>query len=157
VSEPNIEVLGVYRFPPPPEQLVRERLNISYGKTLSDPITAEEAEESRDFFDSLVLIEVLVRNRDARFDVGKFTQRDMWLTPDNWQVAWAEAFLTMDGEALAVRRFGPMPSSGDLRIVFYFHCFKPAVPLKSSYGDLVCPAPTAMPERLARLVPYELP
>jgi len=50
-----------------------------------------------------------------------------------------------------------MPKSGDLRIAFYFHYFDPAKPLMSSYGDLICPAPNVMPERLVRLVPYELP
>ena len=63
----------------------------------------------------------------------------------------------MDGESLAVEHFDPTPQSGDLRIAFYFHYFDPGKPLMSSYGDLICPAPAAMPERLARLVPYQLP
>ena len=84
MSEPKIDVLGVYRLPPPTDEFVRERLNILYRKELSEPITTEEAEESRGFFDSLVLIEVLVRDRDARFDVGKFTQSNPELSHDNW-------------------------------------------------------------------------
>ena len=98
----------------------------------------------------------MVSNRDTQFNVGDFLQRRVGVSRENWQVAWAEAYLTLDGTSLAVERWDPMPESNDLRIAFFLHNWDSSRPLASSYGDIVCPAPAAMPERLEKLVPYEV-
>ena len=50
--------------------------------------------------------------------------------------------------------FDPWPPSGDLRVAFYMHLWDAERPLETSYGPVACPTPTAMPDRLWRLIPY---
>jgi len=155
MGEPAIEVLGVYR-PRITEDMFREQFRILYGRAPSETDPGEREHNCRTCLDSAVLVEVVVKNRDERFDVGHFAQRRDGLKRDNWQVAWAEAFLSADGTELVVERFGEVPASGNLRVAFYVHFWDPAEPLNTSYGDIACPLPAAMPERLEKLVPYEL-
>jgi hypothetical protein len=154
VAEPSVEVLGVYQVRAT-DALIQDRIQYSYSeddvKTKEGRAAAER--ECREFLDSIVLIEVVIHGCDDRFDVGDFTQR-IGDNPDNWQVAYAEAFLAPDGEALASEHSHDAPADG-LRVAFFLHFWDSKRPLASSYGDIVCPAVTAMPERLERLVPYE--
>ena len=157
MPKPSVEVLGVYRVRAT-DELIRERIEYSYPAdqkaTVEDRIKAEQ--ESREFLESVALIEALIHNRDKRFKVGDFTQRvGPGPTRDNWQVAWAEAYLTPDGEALAAERWGRDVPAGDLRVAFFLHFWDSSRSLATSYGDVSCPPVTAMPERLERLVPYE--
>jgi hypothetical protein len=154
MAAPSIEVLGVHRLTVT-EDLLREQMEILYPPRAGDIDRAGAEQHVRDQLDSTVLIEALVRNRDGHFDIGDFTQPDESLPRSNWQVAWAEAYLSADGEALAVERWSPAPASGDLRVAFFLHYWDPGRPLRSSYGDLQCPLPKGMPKRLAKLVPYE--
>jgi hypothetical protein len=156
MAEPAIEVLGVYRVRAT-DELLHEKIELWHGR---DAIPRGEARIAAEYYcreeiESAVLIEVIVRNRDERFEVGDFAQRREGVTHDNWQVAWAEAFLTSDGTALAVKRWERAPETGDLRIAFFIHYWDSSKPLISSYGDIPCPMPAPMPERLQKLVPYE--
>jgi hypothetical protein len=49
------------------------------------------------------------------------------------------------------------PESDCFRLTFYIHFWKDELGLSSSYGALACPSPQAVPERLWRLAPYEMP
>ncbi len=149
MSAPQVDVLGVYRLPVT-DELFREQYEILYG----DPDPRAE-QQCRQQLASVVLVELLVRDRGERFEVGQFTQPQEGVPKANWQVPWAEAYLTPDGEALAVPRWDEPPQTGDLRIAFFFHYWQPEIPLRSSYGEFQCPAVQEMPERLRRLVPYE--
>ena len=155
MEEPTIEVLGVYRLRVTNE-MFREQFRILYGRDAAVWFPGKNERRCREWLESAVLIEVMVSNRDERFDMGAFTQRRDDLPRESWQVAWAEAFLSADGTARVVKQFGEAPASGDLRIAFYVHFWDSAKPLCSSYGDIKCPSPTPMPERLEKLVPYEL-
>jgi hypothetical protein len=74
----------------------------------------------------------------------------------SWQVAWAEAYLTPDGQSrLEDPRWGEPPQATDFRVAFFIHWWEEEVPLVSSYGELRCPAVQEMPGRLRTLVPYE--
>ena len=154
MAEPSIKVLAVYRLKVT-DDLFREQLAILYPAHLPDVDLAAAERQVREQLDSTVLVEVLVRNRDGRFDMGHFTQPDESIPRENWQAAWAEAFLSADGEVLAVDRWSSAPEVGDLRVAFFLHYWDAKRPLRSSYGDIHCPPPQAMPERLERLVPYE--
>src|ERR1051326_8818175 len=108
MPEPSVEVLGVYRVRAT-DELVLDRMEYAYSveqkATTEDRMAAEQ--ESREFFESIALVEVLVHNRDKRFRVGDFTQRvGPGPTRDDWQVAWADAYLTPDGDALAAEQIG---------------------------------------------------
>lgn len=154
VAEPSVEVLGVYQVRAT-DELIRDRIQYSYSE---DDVKTKEGRaaverESREFLESIVLVEVVIHGCDERFDVGDFTQR-IDGNRDNWQVAYAEAFLTPDGEALASEHSHDVPAD-DLRVAFFLHFWDSKKPLASSYGDIDCPAVRTMPERLERLVPYE--
>jgi hypothetical protein len=156
VAEPSVEVLGVYRVRAT-DELIQDRIQYSYpppdARTREQHLALER--ECREYLESIVLVEALIRDRDQRFDVGDFTQRVGGATRQDWQVAYAEAFLAPDGESLAARRWSSQVPPGDLRVAFFLHYWDSARRLASSYGDVDCPAAAAMPERLERLVPYE--
>jgi hypothetical protein len=150
MAEPYVEVLGVYQVRAT-DALIQYSYSKDDVKTKEGRAAAEH--ECSEFLESIVLVEIAIHDCDERFDVGDFTQR-VGENRDNWQVAYAEAFLTPDGEALASEpsHDGPM---GDLRVAFFLHFWDSKKPLASSYGDIVCPAVAPIPERLERLVPYE--
>jgi hypothetical protein len=76
----------------------------------------------------------------------------------NWQVAWAEAFLSSDGQQLLVERWEPLPPNhATFRVAFFIHDWQEGQRLLTSYGYLPGAQPTTMPDRLLQLVPYELP
>lgn len=161
MREPGIEVLGVYRLPVT-EELFREQFDILHGEQfeglfgrMSKKKRAEAERQVREQLNSVVLIEAVVHERDDRFDVGEFTQPRDGVPKENWQAAYDEAFLSADGESLAVERGEPPPTPGDLRVAFYLHYWQPDKPLRSTYGDIACPPVEDMPGRLVRLVPYE--
>jgi hypothetical protein len=153
MGDPTIKVLGIYRLNVT-DELFREQHSILYPDSLGVSRAISEP-QIREQLDSVVLVEALVRDRDNRFDVSDFTQAQVGIARDHWQVAWAEAYLSLDGTALAVERWSPAPESGDLRIAFFIHGWDPMSPLLSSYGEISCPQPQPMPDRLARLVPFE--
>lgn len=150
---PQVEVLGVYSLPVT-EELFEEQYDILYGLPKSDPRYAETARRIQEQLSSVVLIEALIRNRDSHFDVGKFTQPQRDVQRSNWQVAWAEAYLTLDGETLMVDRWSAPPATGDLRVAFFIHLWNPGEPLYSTYGEIRCPDVREMPQRLKQLVPW---
>jgi hypothetical protein len=154
MAQPSIEVLGVYSILVTNE-LVREQTDILYGNDLAESKRRDAERQLREQLESTVLLEVFVRDRDERFDVGDFTQPQDGLPRDNWQVAWAEAYLSDDGEKLLVERWAEPPKVDSFRLAFFIHYWSPAAQLLTSYGEMRCPAVTKMPERLQRLVPYE--
>jgi hypothetical protein len=148
MPEPKIEVLGVCKVPLT-DELLAEAMELKYGylgASNSRERRAAEEQLKREL-SSIVLIEVLAKNLDERFDVGDFAQ------PHEDQVAYDEAYLSLDGTQVLSR--GDPPPDDTQRIVFFLHFCDPERPLKSSYGDMTCPLVQPMPERLAGLVPYQ--
>ena len=103
----------------------------------------------------LALIEVIVSGADERFDVGDFTQEMELASEEAWQVAYDEAFLSPDGMSLVRRDIGCADAVSGGRICFYFHFYDPERPMFWTYGELHCPPPQPLPDRLAALVPYQ--
>ena len=153
-DHPRIEVAGVYRLHLTPE-MFREQLDILYGEPMSSSQRREAERQCRELLEGVVLVEVVVRNPDECFDLADFTQPRIGIPEDRWQVPWAEAYLSVDGDSLAVERWSDPGPAGDLRIAFFMYDWQPDIPLRSSYGEVACPQVQEMPERLARLVPYE--
>jgi hypothetical protein len=151
---PTIHVLGVYSLPVT-EGLLQEQTDILYGADQLAPKRREAERQCREQLESTVLIEVLIRNRDKRFNVGDFSQPQDGVPQENWQAAWAEAYLSEDGERLLVERWGDPPRVTTFRVAFFIHYWNSAKPLLTSYGDVTCPAVKKMPKRLRKLVPYE--
>jgi len=153
MAEPWIQVLGVYRVRPTDERM-RELFELFHGTdhALSgdDLIAAERY--CREFIEATVLIEAVIHNRDKRFDMDDFTQPDETRAKEERPPAFGEAVLTSDGMALA--DLSKHPENGDFRIVFFMRCWDSSKQLQSSYGEIWCPTPMPMPERLERPVPY---
>jgi hypothetical protein len=134
--------------------MVQEQYGILYYPTSDLDERAEGESICRRQLQSLVLIELTLTNRDNRFDVSHFTQEISGQPEDTWQVAYDESFLTMDGGS---RLGSEMPQdASELRMTFFIHYWDPTKPLLSSYGEIECPQPTAMPKRLSKLVPYPM-
>jgi hypothetical protein len=149
----RIQLVGVYQLPVT-EDLVVAQAQELYG---DEPSSAELA-QVRKQLQSTVLIETLITDADDTFDVSDFAQEIPGLPSEEWQVAWAEAFLSADGTELLVERGEDLPTaSSTFRVAFFIHAWQAGQPLLSSYGPLPGPKPTPMPDRLARLAPFELP
>lgn len=154
MNSPRIEIVGVYRLPVT-EDSIKEQLDIVHTDRMSIGERAKAELQCREQLESVVLVEVRVLDRDGKFDVSDFAQSQDGVPKSYWQVAWAEAYLTSDGGALAVERWADPPAWGDLRVAFFLHYWQPDKPLQTSYGDVACPPVQELPERLSRLVPYE--
>ena len=146
MAAPKIDVIGVYRLNVT-DELFREQFDILYGFPMTKTERAAAERQCRDQLESVVLIEVVVTNRDKRFRVDDFGQGE--------QAPWAEGYFSVDGESRLNVRWPDVPDTEPLRMAFFVHFWDSAETLKTSYGDLHCPAPGPMPERLSRLIPFE--
>jgi hypothetical protein len=157
VSDPVIEILGLYRLPVTPE-MVEEQTELLYGSIADLP--KEERLEAEAFcseqLNSVVLVEAMVHSPNRRFKVGDFAQAEEDVPRENWQVAYCETVLSQDGESVISRDSDEVPTTSPCRMAFFMHYWDSSRPLQSSYGEINCPAPQEMPERLRRLVKYEL-
>jgi hypothetical protein len=145
---PSTEVLGTYRVDVD-DRLLDEAFELKYGGLKLSRREKKEALRSiREELAGVVLVEVIVRDRDERFDVADFQQAG------SDQAPYDEAFLSEDGSRVVSRSF-QVPPTEPLRITFFLHFFDSRLPLQSSYGDLPLPALQEMPGRLRELVPYE--
>lgn len=151
---PQLEVLGVYRLSVTPK-LLEQQFELLYGYAKSTPQERQLRAHCKRQLESVVLIEVVVKNRDDKFQIYDFTQELEGRPRDGWQAPWEEAYLAHDGESLKYERWSELPPDKDLRIAFYLHYYQPAKPLLTSYGERNCPPVEAMPTRLKRSVPYE--
>jgi hypothetical protein len=151
---PTIQVLGVYALPVTKE-LLREQTDLLYGATLTGEARQQAERKCREQLLSTVLVEALVQDRDDRFQCSDFCQPLAEVEEGRWQVAWAEGYLSLDGESRLEARWPDPPEAKDFRVAFFIHYWEDNEPLLSSYGELRCPAIREMPERLQRLVPYE--
>lgn len=144
IGTPEIEILGVYRL-----EVTKEVFQAQL------PMYGDE-DQCREHFSSVVLIELLVRDVDSRFDVGDFTQPNPKYPFNSPQVAYDEALLSLDGEELLERQILCVQKrgAGPLRFAFYLHYYDEALPLRWTYGEVQCPGVKEMPVRLQVLVPY---
>jgi hypothetical protein len=154
MPDPTIKVLGVYALPVS-EELLKEQTDILYGAKLKGAARQEAERRCREQLTSTVMIEALVQNRDDRFRTGDFAQPQAGVPRDSWQVAWAEVYLSVDGETRLEPLWPDPPTDKDFRVAFFIHFWNPVAPLLSSYGELQCQPVGEIPERLRRLVPYE--
>lgn len=147
----KMELIGVYQLPVT-DELVQSQAEVLYGANPSPGQCAQ----ARHQLESTALVEVLVTDADRNFNVTDFAQEDPSLPRANWQAAWAEAFLSSDGQHLLVERWEPLPAQHtSFRVAFFIHQWQVGRPLLSSYGSLSTSQPTSMPGRLDELVPYE--
>lgn len=157
-SEPKLEILGVYRLDVTPEVFAAQL-----------PMYGDEA-QCRYHFSSVVLIEALARNCSGSFSLDDMKQPRPWRPNEaihphpfgldgippggSFQAPWDEGLLSPDGERVLARSIGCVKGQGTLRFAFYIHYWDEEFPLQWTYGEVPCPAPQEVPERLKRLMPY---
>jgi hypothetical protein len=152
MSEPRVDILGVYRLPVS-DELFREQFDILYGPLKMSPTEKREYErQCMEQLSSTVLIEARITNCDERFSVSNFYQPQPGKTKDDCQVAWCETYLTDDALGDAWGR--PAPGQ-NFRVGFFIHYWNSDGMLSTAYGQLRCPPAQEMPERLQKLIPYE--
>lgn len=151
----TITVLGVYALPFD-DVMIREQADILYGAKLKGAARQEAERRCRKQLSSTVLVELLLVDRSDKFFLGDFTQPQDSYHRDSSQAPWAEAYLSVDGEHRLQMVWPDPPTEKNFRVAFFIHFWNPDVPLLSSYGELQCPRVEPMPERLRRLVPYQL-
>ena len=153
----KIEVLGVYALSADDARF-RKFFCEYCGVNHIDGDLRDYDEQLFENAHNAALIEITVEDARHEFDAGLLAQENPTQPPSMWQVAWNEAYLTEDGESIATDRPQSAASRpAKLRVAFYIHCFAEH-PMISYAGTLIpLPAATTLPERLWRLVPYELP
>jgi hypothetical protein len=148
VLSPSVQVLGVYQVEVTP-QLFAAAVEQKYGNRFLSPTHRREAEtQVREELAGAVLIELLIKDRDAFFDAGEFRQ------DNSDQAPYDEVYLTEDGTSV-ISTGCEVPAVPSFRIAFFLHYFHPTLPLRSCYGAVPVPAIQPMPPRLAALLPYE--
>lgn len=142
----SIKLIGVYRVKFT-KQLFKDAWEEKYGGIDLNRKEKKTAEKYvREELSSIVCVEVLVKNRDQKFDISDFCQ------PGSDQVAYNDAYLSLDGNELISDY--QQPDDKDLRIAFFLHFFNPIMPINTSYGKLTFQEIEDMPVRLSELVPY---
>jgi hypothetical protein len=97
------------------------------------------------------LIEVQVDGGDVADAIYSITQEHPDRPPNQWQVAWAEHYLSADGT-----NPGPFDSVDSGRVAFFFHYLELSRPLSSAAGPLSLPSESPRPKRL-RFIRYFAP
>lgn len=143
MSTTRIIIVGVYK-PEIPADVYQEQ----WGVTGSD-------ERTNAHFKNLVLIEATVEQIDDRFKMVEMGQPyTLGDYPDNFQCAYDEALLSLDGKTVIERDMNCVKGEGPLRFAFYLHFYNADRPLQWSYGQVQCPPVEPVPRRLMYLVPY---
>lgn len=92
--------------------------------------------------ESVHLLEIELSGDIDSFDFADVTQLIADQPRENWQVAYDE-------------REVETPTS-NRRFAFFFHCLDLNAPLITSFGEVLIPKPTPVPERLGDII-YEEP
>jgi hypothetical protein len=145
MSTPSLTILGVFR-----PQISAETWQEQWQVTDND-------EETREHFETLVLIEAVVSGLDEPLEMSAFGQTHPELWPDdptNMQVGYDEGLLSTDGEELIQRDMDCVHGTGLLRFAVYLHMYDPERPLKWQRGEVTCPPVKDVPARLMVLMPY---
>jgi hypothetical protein len=153
-GKPRVRVIGIYPVEIDKSILLdNARLEFGEGRFYLDDILELSDDEFAERFNDIYLFEVEIDEPDASFDPGLFTQEDAGRPRDDWQVAYDEKYLNVEGSSIQ-----PKPAPGEkIRIGFFFHAPKLNQPLLTQYGAIELPMPMAMPERLRNLFRYVPP
>jgi hypothetical protein len=138
----TLQILGVYR------------LNVTRKIFAAQLRMYGDEDLCRNHFSSVVLIEAVINDPTESFDLTDVKQPNPSFTQGSAQVPWDEGLLSSDGESLIARKLGCVKGLGPLRFAFYMHFWDPALPLKWTHGEIVCPPPEQMPVRVKNLMPY---
>jgi hypothetical protein len=146
MTEPKLTILGVYR-----PQVSAETWQAQWEVTAND-------DETREYFDKLVLIEAIVEGLAEPFRMLEFGQMQLDFPddPTRMLVGYDEGLLSADGETLVSRAMDCVHGSGPLRFAAYLQFYDPERPVQWQGGEVTCPPVQEMPVRLSMLMPYNV-
>jgi len=133
----GIQILGVYKVP---------------IEATSWASSGRPAGSHSEGFDKLWLLEFLIERSDREFDQSEYTQADVSLREELWQIAYGEVFLNESGTHRQHPEIGK-----PLRVAFFFHDLKLDQPLITPNGKVRIPTVTPFPDRLKELITYDPP
>jgi hypothetical protein len=150
MTSPKVTVCGAYRLDPSSD-LFLQAMQLKFADSFGSSSERQAAQDHvHAELQNVVLLEVSIQHCDQRFRVDDFSQAG------SDQAPYDEVFLTEDGSAVDSELTGELGRVGQaVRVAFYFHFLDQRKPLNTSYGPVTVPAIEPMPNRLARLVPYE--
>ncbi len=108
------------------------------------------------------LIEVIVHNCNAKFDVGEFTQEIQGKPRENWEAPYLEQFLDHSGRNVVADWFTVDDHAdvwhGDVRLAFFLHNVDFSRPLLTPFQAIELPNETYSPARLLDIeFSYDVP
>lgn len=152
---PKITILGVHQLEVTP-MLVSATLEQQFGSALEGDALKSAEWQVRQELSSVYLFEMLVKNPNELFDIGRISQDDP--IHSNSQVPWLEVLLADDGsDSVPIRSIQhhirtTRPTCA--RIAFYLHFVDDNQPLNTPYGVIPFPPASPMPDRLWTINPY---
>jgi hypothetical protein len=153
---PRATIIGIHPLDAG-EELFDQAVTDRYGLISLSPDrqTRESAfEVVRRDLASVVLVEMIIRDRDRRMYMGDFGQSRGDVLGAGDEVACFEVFLSADGTERLADYLDEVPGP-DVRVAFFLHDFKPSRPILTSYGPVDPSVLTPMPARLRRLAAYK--
>ena len=101
------------------------------------------------------LIEITVDCPPSQLHIGKITQPDDNTRASNWQVAYDEHYLNVDGTAV-IGRFGEVPiDAPSTRLAFFLYFVNFDKPILTQFGKIQLPKETPIPNRLEKIISFE--
>jgi hypothetical protein len=146
MADPKLTILGVYR-----PQISAETWQEQWEVIADD-------DETREYFDKLVLIEGVVEGLSGPFSMLEFGQMQPAFPDDPTRklVGYDEGLLSYDGETLLSREMDCVKGVSPLRFAVYLQFYDPQRPVQWQGGEVTCPPVQEMPVRLSMLMPYNV-
>ncbi|HWL92564.1 MAG TPA: hypothetical protein VNT79_03435, partial [Phycisphaerae bacterium] len=128
---PHVTIIGMHPLDYS-DEVFDQAVTVGHGLIALNP-DREKREfadlTTRQAFRSIVLVEMLVKNRDKSMYMGDFgqTARDK-LGPDD-PVAYEEVFLSLDGQ-FRIGDYLDQVQGPDVRFAFFLHDHRPGLPIQ---------------------------
>lgn len=104
---------------------------------------------------NIYLIELIINTPPSTVDLSLFLQKDDSLPVCDWQAAYDERYLCLDGTEVIGDFFNRKKLNDTrTRVVFFMYLESLSNPLSTPYGDIVFCPPVKMPYRLKQIITY---
>ena len=105
------------------------------------------------YYSDVCIVEMLIDERPDMIDFSLFYCIDRCLPKSDWQTAFGEHFLSVDGEAVIGDGINKPDGSDNVsRVVFGLYAEALGLPLSTPYGQFTLPPPMSLPYRLNDVV-----
>lgn len=103
----------------------------------------------------IYMVELMIDDSPSAVDASLFLQEDSSLPESDWQAAYDERYLNLEGTEIVGDYFNRAKLSGEqTRMVFFMFLENLAYPLSTPYGKIAFGTPQNPPQRLERIITY---